>query len=158
MGILVEFVAKPMPNVIAAGLPTNSATSSSSSKWMRWVPVLEKEGRMRSIVTYSSYSSYSSSSFLESSSTAKGQMPHKLCNQIILPPHQAQSEGCSMRDHNPGWIGARHPHRYPQSLRSRGNCMSPDWCTRCNPQWTWDEIRASRNRLSKSLEAIECSR
>ena len=37
-GIFAELVANPIPNTIAAGLPTNRATRPSSSLWMARVP------------------------------------------------------------------------------------------------------------------------
>ena len=41
-GILVEFVAKPIPNTRAAGFPTNLATIRSRSLWMSRVPTAIK--------------------------------------------------------------------------------------------------------------------
>ena len=39
MGMFIEFVAKPIPNVIAASHPQNLAVSSSSSRWMARLPI-----------------------------------------------------------------------------------------------------------------------
>ena len=41
-GMLVEFVAKPIPNTRAAGFPTNLATIRSRSLWMSRVPTATK--------------------------------------------------------------------------------------------------------------------
>jgi len=40
VGMFMELVAKPMPNVIAASTPRNSATNDSRRRWISRLPVI----------------------------------------------------------------------------------------------------------------------
>ena len=50
VGMLVEFVAKPIPKAIAAGLLRNRATRASSSSWMWRVPGKETKSSEQLLV------------------------------------------------------------------------------------------------------------